>query len=191
LSIKLFSATIFLDYHIGDFVNPFVTRKAPSAVQAFSASTNYVPFPTFPGIYYFIFQMTTKRTFHCKELLSWDVMPPATEPGLEVDGWASTDSGSIPNIARCRLMSLLPSFVNLDIPLGWHQNPLSYRNLYRKSRRYAPTLRPGPCLSINTDHFGSNWSSLGAIGLCQVAPILIWYDALSKKTQATAEKRNV
>jgi hypothetical protein len=47
-----------------DFVNPFITGKTASAVQAFSSSTDDITFTAFSRINDFVFQIAAKWTFH-------------------------------------------------------------------------------------------------------------------------------
>src|SRR5579871_830756 len=64
LPVELLPPAVFLDHHVGNFVDPLVGGKAALAGETLSAAANGIAFAAFPGIYDFILQVTAKRTVH-------------------------------------------------------------------------------------------------------------------------------
>jgi hypothetical protein len=64
VAVERFPASVFLNYHVRDFIDSFIAREAAFAFQAFSAPANGVPFSRFTRVDYFVFYMTAKRALH-------------------------------------------------------------------------------------------------------------------------------
>ena len=64
LTIESFAAAVFLDHHVRDFVDAFVTGESALASQTLPAPPNRVAFLAFPRIHDFVLKVAAKRTFH-------------------------------------------------------------------------------------------------------------------------------
>jgi hypothetical protein len=64
LALKLLAPAIFLDHHVGNFVDAFVGGKPAIALQTFSATANQIPGASFAGIYYLVIEVRAKRALH-------------------------------------------------------------------------------------------------------------------------------
>src|SRR5437870_1603340 len=64
VSIEGLAAAIFLDHHVGDFVDTLVRRESSFTFQAFASSSNRLTFARLTRINDFIFEKTAEWTLH-------------------------------------------------------------------------------------------------------------------------------
>src|SRR5216683_653116 len=77
LPLEAFPPSILLDHHVRNFVDPFVRREPPAALQAFPPTANGVPAAAFPRINHFVINMRAKRTLHWAGSPCWATVSPA------------------------------------------------------------------------------------------------------------------
>jgi hypothetical protein len=61
LALEAFAAAVFLDDHVGNFVDAFVSGEATRAFQAFAAAANGVAGAALAGVNYLVIEMRAER----------------------------------------------------------------------------------------------------------------------------------
>jgi hypothetical protein len=64
LAFEFFPAAVFLDHHVGDFIDAFVGSKALVATLAFATTANRICFFAFARIHDTILRESAIRAFH-------------------------------------------------------------------------------------------------------------------------------
>src|SRR6266478_2236733 len=67
LPLEAHAPPVFLDDHVGNFVDAFVGGEPPAAFQALAAAANSVADAAFPGIDHLVVNVRAKRTLHWVE----------------------------------------------------------------------------------------------------------------------------
>src|SRR5215469_6959850 len=64
LPLKTFAAAVFLDHHVGNFIDAFVCGEAAGAFETFAAPADGVAGTAFAGVDYLIVKMRAERALH-------------------------------------------------------------------------------------------------------------------------------
>src|SRR5258708_35329609 len=64
LPLEAFAPAVFLDHHVGNFIDALVRREPPPALDALAPPANSIAAPAFAGIDHFIVDMRAERTLH-------------------------------------------------------------------------------------------------------------------------------
>ena len=64
LTIETLAPSVFLDHHVGDFIDALVTGESALASQAMPPPPNGLAFLAFPRIDHLVLKVAAKRTFH-------------------------------------------------------------------------------------------------------------------------------
>src|SRR5260370_39949918 len=67
LPVETFAPAVLLDHHVRDFVDAFVGRVAPAALQAFAAAANRISGAALARVNDLVFHDRTKWTLHRAE----------------------------------------------------------------------------------------------------------------------------
>ena len=93
LAVKTLAAPVFLDYHIGDFIDALVGGKALLALQAFATATDGIRLFAFARIHDFVIFKPAKGAFH---VLVCRSEVPIIVAGIGIGTLGRVQTGNVP-----------------------------------------------------------------------------------------------